>query len=254
MTRLDHVDEALLTALRDGVAEPADESRVRTHLDACVECRDRLAALELRRTTVAAGLASLDASFDLESARTAVRARAFPFRKRAHRAAWARAAGVVLFLGVATAAAAALPRSPVRHWLSRIVHPRTTAVPAPDSQAAGPAAAGETTGVRLNVPSGPLHVVLGDVTAGTEIDVRWVAGSEAAILAPLGSRFASATGRLEARPAPGRVRVELPREVVPTTLEVGGRVYLARTTEGLTVSGPVVRRDDDGVVFRTPDR
>lgn len=253
MTRVDHVDEALLTALRDGVAEPADESRVRAHLDACVECRDRLAALKLRRATVAAGLASLDTSFDLESARAAVRAGAFPFRKRTHRAAWARAAAAVLFLGAATAAAA-LPRSPVRHWLSQIVHSGTTAVPAPDSQAAGPAAAAETTGVRLNVPSGSLHVVLGDVTGGTEIDVRWVAGSEAAILAPLGSRFASATGRLEARPAPGLVRVELPRGVVPTTLEVGGRVYLARTTEGLTVSGPVVRRDDDGVVFRTPDR
>jgi len=253
MTGVDHLDEALLTALRDGVAAPADESRGRAHLDACVECRDHLAALEQRRTTVAAGLASLDTSFDLESARAAVRAGAFPFRKRTHRAAWARAAGAVLFLGVATAAAA-LPRSPVRHWLSQIVHSRTTAVPAPDSQAAGPAAPAETTGVRLDVPSGPLHVVLGDVTAGTEINVRWIPGSEAAILAPLGSRFTSATGRLEARPAPGPVRVELPRGVVPTTLEVGGRVYLARTPEGLTVSGPVVRRDDDGFVFRTPDR
>jgi hypothetical protein len=249
---MDHVDEAVLTALRDGVAEPAEESRARSHLDGCVACRDRLAALERRRATVASGLASLDTSFDLESARAAVRIGAFSLRGHAHRGAWARAAGVVLFLGAATAAAA-LPRSPVRHWLSGIVHPRTSATAAP-APASPPAAAAETTGVRLNVPSGPLRVALVDVAGGTEVEVRWVAGTEAAILAPVGSRFTSATGRLEARPAGGPVRVELPRGVVPSTLEVGGRVYLARSTAGLTISGPVVRRDDDGVVFRTPAR
>jgi hypothetical protein len=255
---VDHLDEALLTALRDGAAETAEESRARVHLDGCMVCRDRLAALELRRGAVAAGLASLDASFDLESARAAVRDGAFPLRSRSHqshRGAWARAAGAVLFLGAATAVAAALPRSPVRHWLSQVRHPTpATAVSAADSQGAVPAAAAETTGVRLDVPSGPLHVALHDVAGGTEIEVRWVAGSEAAIFAPVGTRFMSATGRLEAHPAGGPVRVELPRDVVPTTLEVGGRVYLVRTAQGVTVSGPVARRDDDGVVFRTPDR
>jgi hypothetical protein len=166
-------------------------------------------------------------------------------------AGWARAAGLVLFLATA-GALAAMPRSPLRRWARAITHPAppamTPAVTGPEPT--GPTAAAETTGVRLNVAAGPVRVALQGVADGTEVEVRWVAGSEAAIYAVVGSHFTSAAGRLEARPAPGPVRIELPRSAMPATVEVEGRTWLSRTATGLSVAGPVVRRDADVVVFR----
>ncbi len=106
--------------------------------------------------------------------------------------------------------------------------------------------------MRLSVPSGPLRVVLRDVLAGSEVRVVLVPGTEAAVFAPAGSRFTSASGRVEARVTPGEVRVELPTGVDPVSLEVGGRIYLRSTDAGLDVSGPVTSRTDDEIIFRIP--
>lgn len=248
-----HLDDELLMALRDGTADPGEEAVARAHLAVCGACRGVLSAAERRREAVAAGLRALDTGFDAEAARAAVRARAVRPASRSHRGAWVRAAGLIVFLGAASAAAA-LPRSPVHDWVRRLLRfgtpVDTVAVPA--SPSAGASNGPETTGVRLDVGGGPLSVALRGVSAGTEIDVRWVPGSEAAVFAPVGSRFTSATGWLEARLVPGPVRVELPRASVPITLEVGGVVYLARTADGLTVTGPVLRRGEDAIAFRTP--
>jgi hypothetical protein len=88
--------------------------------------------------------------------------------------------------------------------------------------------------------------------ADAEIRVRWVPAGEAAIFAPVGSRFTSGEGRLEARVTPGTIRVELPRGVTPVSLEVGGRIYLQRTDAGLEIPGPVAERSDEEIVFRIP--
>ena len=66
-----------------------------------------------------------------------------------------------------------------------------------------------------------------------------------------------AEGRVEASVAPGPGRLELPRWARSVLLEVDGRPYLRRTTEGLEVSQPVLERTADRIRFgiqesRTP--
>jgi hypothetical protein len=48
--------------------------------------------------------------------------------------------------------------------------------------------------------------------------------------------------------------VELPRGVVPVSLDVDGSILLRTTPAGLEVSGPVVERADAGITFRVPAR
>jgi hypothetical protein len=272
-----HLAEDRLIALRDDAAYADDE--VREHLAACAACRRRLEALRERAAAVSAALHALDAESeevtddtwdaaardarDVERARARVRERVAEAtaakagtatvvgrRSRGAMVSLSRAAGILL---VTAAAASALPGSPVRRWLSETIGNDDAAVTAPAPVEIAPtAAAAETTGVRLSVPSGALRVVLQDVVAGTDVRVVIVPGTEAAVFAPAGSRFTSAAGRLEARVTPGEIRVELPTGVDPVSLEVGGRIYLQSTGERLDVRGPVSSRTEDEILFRIP--
>jgi hypothetical protein len=269
-----HVQGSVLMALRDGEVDPPTEAAARAHLATCASCREDLAALESRRSEVTAALESLDGFFDAASARASVRVRVAlaaadaggtlalaPERRpragqrpqgaepRASRARWIRAAGAVLFLAAASAAAA-LPASPVRRWVGDLIGRAVPGAPTVDHPEPAAVPSEETAGVRIAVAGGSLQVFLTGVAADAEIQVRWVAGTEAAVFGPVGSRFTSAAGRIEATLVPGPVRVELPRGVVPTSLVVDGRIYLSRTSDGLKVLGPVLRRDESGIVFR----
>jgi len=221
---------------------------------------------------VASALGALDDdAWDVAGARERVRARvaehaaaqaggvSIPAR-RPRRAFWSlsKAAGILL---LTAAGASALPGSPVRRWLERRAAPaveRTAApeperVAAPESPLVGEAAA-EEAGVRISALGGPLSVVLRGAAPRTEIRVTWVPGAEAAVFAPVGTRFTSGEGRVEAALVPGAVRVELPRGVVPVSLEVDGAILLRTTPAGLEVSGSVVERTDAGITFRVPAR
>lgn len=252
-----HLDEGQLLAVRD--EQSRDE-----HLAACPLCRQSLDELRHRREVVSGALATLDVPTDLEAARARVRARVAAqsasspgvasLTPRPRRALWSlsRAAGLLL---VTAAGLSALPGSPVRSWVSRVLAPetpeaRSEAVTAPTTETAP--SEPEVTGIRLSVPRGPLRVVVIGAEAGAEVRVRWVPGSDAAILAPIGSRFTSGEGRLEARVTSGPILVELPRGIVPVSLEVGGRIYLRSTDAGLDVPGPLAERSDSEIVFRIP--
>lgn len=272
-----HLQESLLIALRDGVVDPSTEALARAHLATCPSCAGDLAALEKRSSDVAAALETLDGFFDAASARASVRVRVaraaadtsgslaleadgrpapgkLPERSvsRRFRARWIRAAGAVLFLAGASAAAA-LPGSPLRQWAVDLIERVAPGSPALERPAPAATSPEEMTGVRISVSEGPLQVLLRGVPADGEVEVRWVPGTEAAVFGPLGSRFTSGTGRIEAILTPGRIRVELPRSVVPTSLVVDGRIYLSRTPEGLKVPGPAIRQDESGIVFRGGD-
>jgi hypothetical protein len=174
------------------------------------------------------------------------------------RAFWtvSRAAGILL---VTAAGLSALPGSPVRTWIAGVLAPTAeearspapATVPATAVPEAPPA---EEAGVRLSLAGGPLAVVLRGAAPGTEIRVTWVPGDEAALFAPVGSRFTSGEGRLEAALAPGPVRVELRRGTSPLSLQVDGNVLLRSTPQGLEVRGPVVERSDVGITFVVPHR
>ena len=254
-----HMDEGQLLAVRD------DESR-HEHVLECARCRESLEDLRSRRDVVSGALAALDAPTDLDAARARLRQRVaarsadapsvvpLPRARRPRTALWSlsRAAGLLL---VTAAGLSALPGSPVRSWVSRVLAPEAPesggpALAAPAVEGAGGGA--EATGIRLRVSRGPLRVVVLGAASGTEIHVLWVPGAEAAVFAPPGSRFTSGEGRMEASVAPGGVRVELPRGVVPVSLEVGGRIYLRSTDAGLDLPGPLAQRSASEIVFRIP--
>jgi len=250
-----HLDEGQLLATRDGESS-------HPHLSECASCRESLEELRGRRDTVARALEALDVPTDLEAARvrvrervtagTAERAGAVAMKPRRSRALWSlsRAAGLLL---VTAAGLSALPGSPVRTWVAGLVERVGPEMPAEATAApSSPTTEPEVTGIRLAVAGGPLRVVVIGAEAGAEIRLRWVPGADAAVFAPVGSRFTSAEGRIEARVTAGTVRVELPRGVVPVSLEVGGRIYLRATDAGLDVSGPVTERNTSEIVFRIP--
>jgi hypothetical protein len=238
-----HLDEARLLVLRDGNrgADLVGEA----HLAECSPCQVVLERLHRRSATIAGALETLDDPHELEAARARVRDRVegrqqgatnvTPLPRRRPKL-WgvelSRAAGVILV--TATAAAAALPGSPVREWVGASTGNR------------------ETAGVRLSVANGPLRVSLRGVAAGGEVHVRWVTGAEAAVFAPVGSQFTSGEDRIEATVAPGSVRVELPRNLVPISLEVNGRIYLHKVAGGLEIPGPAEERGTEEIVFRVP--
>jgi hypothetical protein len=258
-----HLDEGQLLTLRDDAAQAGEDARA--HLASCAACGVELAALRHRAASVTLALSALDGDWDLGAARERLRSRvAAASAARAdapslvgRRSRWAagslsRAAGILLVS--AAAASAALPGSPVRAWLGERLgnDAPVAAEPAVVESAPEAAVAAESTGVRLSVPSGALRVILRDVAPGTQVRVLLVAGTEAAVYAPAGSRFTSAAGRVEARVTPGEVRVELPSGVDPVSLEVGGRIFLRSTDAGLEVRGPIVTRTEDEILFRVP--
>lgn len=255
-----HLEEAQLLAVRDGEAGAEAHAG---HLAACTDCLAAVEQARGRQARLSGALGALGGAeipWDAEGARARVRARVagltaersgtVPLRPRRP---WAvmtlgRAAGLLL---VTAAGLSALPGSPVRTWFSSALAPFGAASPEATAPLAAPAPEplGETTGVRLAVPSGPVSVVLTGTRTGDSILVRWVPGAEAAVMAPVGSRFTTAEGRLAAAVVPGGIRVELPRGVTPLSLEVDGRVYLRSTGSALEVPGPVERRTPDEILF-----
>ncbi|HSM62006.1 MAG TPA: hypothetical protein VK849_14450 [Longimicrobiales bacterium] len=257
-----HLDEGRLLALRDGAADLDFDAR--HHLGHCEACHEAFQAARLRVSAIAGALATLDRAVNHEAARAAVRARvaghtartagtrsvvgAAP-RRVTH--GLSRAAGLVLL--TAAGAAAALPGSPVRRWVGGLLSGEAeVAATAAEQEPASLMAAPEATGLRVDAAAGPLRIVLRNLAPGTELRVQWMPGTEAAVFVPVGSRFATAQGRVEADLVEGGVRVELPRGRGPLTLEVDGRTFLRVTQDGLEVSGPVASRTDAEIVFVRP--
>ena len=234
---MSHLGEGMLMVMRDADSS-SDEARA--HLASCPACQEALAQAHGARDTVTAALSTLDESFDTEAAREAVRARVTGISAKAadarpitRRARWggsalARAAGLVL---IAAVGASALPRSPVRSWvgslLSREAEP--TAV-APGG--ATPDVATENAGIRVSVTA-PVRVSVLGLAPGEDVTVVWVPGPEVAVFAASGSRFRSGESGVEATVTQGPVRIELPMNVQPLTLEVGGRVWLRSLSSGV---------------------
>ena len=259
-----HLDEGRLLSLRD--APSGHDEEALEHVASCEACRVALDAAQTQEGDITNALASLDEAWDLDGARAAVRARVAEKSGRAaqasvvptpqRRMSWSlsRAAGLVLL--TAAGASAALPGSPVRGWLSEVFSSEDAGVvgaPTEDAPAAAATSESEDTGVRLAAAGGPLQIVVQGLRPGEEVHVRLVPGDEAAVFAPVGSRFTSAVGRIEAIATAGPVRVELPRDVTPVALEVNGRIYLRNTAGGLSIMGPTLERTDSDIVFRLPN-
>jgi len=244
-----HLDEGTIVALRDGALVSGDASE---HLHGCGRCRTALEESELQAGRVAAALERLDEPFDVEAAKRRVRDRldAAPERTLRRRGGLhlGRAAAILL---IAAGAVSALPGSPVRTWL---LPASTDADPVPATTSPTQESLSEG-GIVVNVPDGRMEIVLSGVEPGSEVEVLWMDAATARVSAAAGSSFSFAEGRAEARVAPGPVRVELPRYAPTVSVQVDGRTYLRRSSEGgLEVLEPTEERSEDRIRFVVRER
>jgi len=232
----DHTEAGALLAYADGELPVEERAALSGHLRECLACRRALDEVQGRADAVSGALAALDVPTPLERAWQELCGRlglagAPPSRRRSGlhvRGSVARAAGLVLLLSGA-AAAAVIPGSPVRAWLFGRADPTE-----PPSRPA--ATAEEELGARTEPQNGRIDIVL-DVPPGTEIEVALLAGERAGIFAPTGTSFSSASGRLEAHASAGPLRLELPRGVERASVRVNGRAVLV-LRRGLVEAAP----------------
>ncbi len=282
-----HPGEGRLRTLLDGELSDSDAESARGHLDECDSCQALLTRLGEASTVVGVALRHLDTvalpagakesvlvrvGMDPRDAReasststaeptrtldiTPAEPTAPPAPPVPHRFAFARAAILVLFFGAVVATA--LPASPVRGWITsgwdRAVELFTGT--AADDSAAIPADSAlsaqtpESGGVRLEVETGELLVLLQDIEPGTELDVRFVDGFRAAAFAAQPARFRTAEGRIEVIGGSGRIRVDIPRSVDVASIQVNGRMYIRKAGDELDVAGPIVAQTPGEIRFR----
>ena len=93
-------------------------------------------------------------------------------------------------------------------------------------------------------------MLLQDIEPGTELDVLFVDGFQAAAFADQPARFRTADGLIEVTGGSGRVRIDIPRSVEVASIRVNGRMYMTRTGDELDVAGPIVTRTPDEIRMR----
>lgn len=258
-----HVDEGTLLALRDG-EHVSDEARL--HLEECATCRSALAAAHARADEVEHTLTALDRPIEPTAAKAGVRARLRPAGHDGPQpvsSRWSgrhlgRAAGLLL---VTAGAAAALPGSPLRSlWVpsEAVEAPPATA----DQDAAPVSERGESgasfstedgVGIAVAVIDSSVYVVVRGAHPGTVLSVAWTDQSSARVIAPAGSRFTYAAGRIEVDASRGAISIELPRNAGEVSVEVDGQLYLQGSSAVLQVFGPLVERTRDTIRFRVDE-
>ena len=156
-----------------------------------------------------------------------------------------RAAAILV---ASAGAVSALELTGVIQWTAEAEHtvPPPTSVAAQPNDASPPEASG---GIAVDVPEAGLTITMAVVGSAPELDVVWVSGNTARVVAPSGSRFAYADGRVDVSLQPGPVSVELPSSGSPLSLQVGGRVYLRRSGSQIAIEGPIVERGEDRLHF-----
>jgi hypothetical protein len=240
-----HLAEGTLQALLDGGLPPVELAAAEAHLAACGECAGALRELRALNERAAALLAVGDVPAPVAQAQMSLRAR------RARQGHWgdARKAllrAAILVLGVAGVAAAAVPGSPVRAWVEQAVLPQKKATLTPGPAPAPPprvAAASSPTGISIRPDAGTVRVVLTGASPRLRVTARLVDGDRAGVLARgpamSGARFRTAPGRIEVVDAgAGEIEVEIPRAARTATVEVNGRVLVAKDGDSLRVLAP----------------
>ena len=158
----------------------------------------------------------------------------------------AKAASLTLFL--AAAASAAVPGSPVREWIVRVVEPAPRETPTPAIEAPQPAPAEAVpVGVSM-VPAGAVTVeVVVNGSAGTTLRLVETDGESVGISALGGERdpvFRTGPGRIEVRNAVGGdLTIELPRSLSNARVVVDGEVYARKQAGRLQLDVPAESAD-----------
>jgi len=255
-----HLDEGALQALFDGELPPEERRAAEAHLTACAECAAAAAALRADLHTLASALARADVAPPSAAARMSFRARRAGAGSRwtgEARRALLRAATLLLALG--GVAAAATP--PVRRWVVAAVaprpEPRRAEAPEPRRAPAPPAEAPAEAGVSILPDAGSVRVVVNRSARGLRVRTR-LSDSEYVGVSVIGEaasgRFRTAPGRIEVVGAgPGEIHIALPRGARAATVEVDGRVFVAKEDGRLRVMAPAASSADVETVFRVDE-
>lgn len=225
-----HLDEGTLQAFLDDELATGERSAAAEHMLACEQCRTAHEGLKRANALFSDAVSSLDA--DSVSALPPAPARPVA-RARWGAGSLVKAAGLILFL--AAAASAAVPGSPVRLLVERVVQrdapeePATAAAPAPAEPPAP-----QPVGLVVLPASGALEVSIRDFRHGS-IRVR-LSGADEASVSALGTTedptFESGSGRIGVRGGSGgSLMVELPETLRAGRVLVDGQVY-AEVTDG----------------------
>jgi hypothetical protein len=241
-----HIDDGVLRAFLDDELPSSEAAAIRTHVLDCGACRARRDELGRAADVVASALGLLPsgepAADSWDRVRTSL---STPLPGRGERRGggfgtrWmARAAGIVLFTA-GGAAAALLPGSPLRTWL--------TDDPVPIETAVTEVAAASTPGIRSAVASERADVAL-VAPAGVEVAVHR-AGDRAGVFGPEEARFRIEGDRLYAESTIGPLRVELPPSVRDAVVTVNG-VLRVELRDGVMVTAPESLGDEPDLLVR----
>jgi hypothetical protein len=162
----------------------------------------------------------------------------------------------VFLVGVAAAAAAAVPGSPVRGWVeelrapeapvARTLPPQRAAPPRPDP---APEA-----GVSVEPLDGAVRVALRGAADEVLVRAEVVEGPRAGVYAigpAATARFRTAPGAIEVDGVQGgELRIELPRAARSASVTVNGREYVRKEADQLRLSVPSADRSPSAITFR----
>lgn len=237
-----HLDEGVLQALADGELEVGDTRHAESHLAGCLVCRREMDGLQEASRTLSGALRMMDRAPAANAAPAAAPRRPAQPRPVPARGGWSalpRAAVIVLGLGLAAAASATVPGSPVRAWMESLlgggadtgapaaVAPSTSEAPAQSAEQA-PAEAG----VSITAAGGAVRVVVSDAAPGLEVRAILTDGDRAGVFgsgAASDARFTTGPGRIDVSGASGGIlRVEIPRGAGSATVVINGEVRVTK--------------------------
>jgi hypothetical protein len=226
-----HLDEEQLQRLLHGELSSGEQRGAREHLAKCTECHQRLVAAERDESEIFALLRQVDHPVPM------VDAEHVAARARGTGVAWGRrAAGILLFLGIAGAAYAA-PGSPVPDWVKSVV-----AWAGGEDRPAQEPKQVETRGAQMAgiaaVPGREFVIAFESTEPGGQARVSLTDGVEVSVRAPIGAaRFTSAANRLVIANAGlgATFEIQIPRDAPRVEIRVAGeRLWLKAGSQIVT--------------------
>jgi putative zinc finger protein len=206
-----HRDDGVLQALLDGELDSKSAADARQHLDGCAACRARLEELRQDEQLVNRALPSLDhtpANVPVETITRAAR----PHMRRV----LLRWAAAIALMVIGAGALYAVPGSPVRRWVDRLVRGTPGTTPLPGTLAGVALTPGDRFRIVFAPPRSDTVSVTITLTSDSMIDVRRTDGE--------GRFVAEIDGlRIETDGEPAHFTMALPRAAPWIEVSVGMR-------------------------------
>ncbi|HEX7051814.1 MAG TPA: zf-HC2 domain-containing protein [Longimicrobiales bacterium] len=253
-----HINEGRLQALLDGELDAVERAAVATHVEGCTTCGAELDGLRAAAVRLSNALRRLDVPAPVDRAWARLGQRRAAERAAAVRRALLRAAAMIV--GCAAVAAAALPGSPVRAWIGevwggaaeKLAEPTVAPAPAVPVQAPAPGPAG----VSILPSQGRVRILIEGAVPETRLRVRLTSGERVAVYVygASGARFRTGADRIAVAGAgPGEVRIEVPSSLANATVEVDGRLLVAKDGAQLRSTVDSIRPGTEVLLPLGPD-